>query len=138
MDIVLATNSTDPALALRAIEAFNDGSGIGCILEVRSGWLAASYRLSVEPHPLEVYLAALRKLNDTLTGEAVLKPEWEPQHLRMSGDGLGHILVSGELIEHGPHRQVVRFAFETDQTCLPPLITAFEALVRLLTSPAAT
>jgi len=130
MDIILATNSVDPALALRGIEVFSDGSGISCTLALRSGWMSAAYRLAVEIHPLERFVAALRELDRTLEGEAILKPQWEPQHLRFSGDGLGRVSVAGELIEHGPHRQFVSFEFATDQTCLGPLVRALDALMR--------
>lgn len=34
---------------------------------------------------------------------------------------MGHVLVSGELLEHGELGQTLRFAFRTDQTMLSPL-----------------
>lgn len=136
MDIILATNSADPALELKGIEVFSDGSGFGCTLELRSGWVSAAYRLIIETHRAEQFLAALRELNRTLEGEAVLKPEWEPQYLRLSGDRFGRVAVAGELIEHGPYRQIVHFEFATDQTCLGPLIGAFEALMASMRKPA--
>lgn len=122
MDIVLATHTENPFLALQNIERYDDGSGFGCLLSVCSDWLTATYRFYFEVHPMIQFISALEELDRTLKGEAVLKPMWEEQYVRIAGDGSGHIVVSGELLDHGGNEQRVSFRFATDQTCLSRLV----------------
>lgn len=122
MDIVLATNTENPFLALTDVERYVDGSGYGCNLLVRSIWLTAVYPFFFEPHPLNEFIAALGKIDRTLKGVAVLKPMWEESYVRLEGDGLGRVRVSGLLIGNDGNDQRVHFEFKTDQTCLPRLI----------------
>lgn len=122
MDIVLATSTENPSLALKNIERYEDDSGFGCLLSVRSNWLAVDYPLSFEVHPMSQFIAALGDLDRTLKGEAILKPMWEEQYIRLAGDGSGYIIVSGELVDHSENEQHVRFRFSTDQGCLSRFI----------------
>jgi len=56
MDVVLRTNTSDPALALRNVERFADGSGFGALLVVRSRAFGAEQPFHVEPGPLVTFL----------------------------------------------------------------------------------
>lgn len=123
MDIVLATNTEDPFLALKDLERHADGSGYGCKLSVRSTWLTADLPFFFEAQALTVFIAALREMDRTLTGEALLKPMWEEPYLRLEADHRGRIHVSGLMIYYDGNNQQVRFGFVTDQTCLPRLIS---------------
>jgi len=127
MDIVLQTNSENPSLAFRAIERFEDGSGYSATLAVRSQWIAADYHFVFEVHALARFLKGLEQIDGTLAGVARLKPAYEDQFVEFRGDGKGQVAVTGELIEQAP-QQRVEFAFVTDQTCLRPLIVAFQQL----------
>jgi len=122
MDIILATNTQNPFLALTDVERYADGSGYGCNISVRSAWLTAAYPFFFESHPLTEFIAALGKMDRTLEGEAVLKPMWEEPYIRLKGDGLGRVRVSGLLIDNGGNDQRAHFEFEADQTCLARLI----------------
>ena len=124
MDTHLSTNTPGASLSFRTLKRYSDGSGYYTVLAVESDPFAASLPFSFEPHSLDVFLRELRDLNETLLGTATLKPMWEPQILRLEGDGRGHISVSGELLFSA---QQLRFAFETDQTCLARLIRDVEA-----------
>ncbi|ATC23366.1 WapI family immunity protein [Caulobacter vibrioides] len=118
MDVILATHTDNPFLAMTNIERYADASGYGCNLTVRSAWLSAVYPFHFEPYPLAEFIAALRELDRTLKGQATLKPMWEDHYLRFEGDGIGRVRVSGLLFDCGGNDQQVRFSFEVDQTCL--------------------
>jgi hypothetical protein len=127
VDIVLQTNSENASLAFRAIERFDDGSGYSATLVVRSGWISAEYHFVFESHALARFIRELEQIDGTLAGVARLKPAYEDQFVEFRGDGNGHVSVTGELIEQVP-QQRVEFEFATDQTCLRPLIVAFQQL----------
>jgi hypothetical protein len=126
VDIILQTNTDNPSFAFRNFARFNDGSGYGAKLSIRSGWISIEYDLHIEVHPFTEFLRKLRLLDHSLNGVARLKPTYEPQFIEFLSVGRGHILVKGDLMEHGGFGQRVQFSFQTDQTCLPPLIAALQ------------
>lgn len=128
-DIILLTNTSNPFLAFREIEVFEDRSGYSTKLSVRSGWISAEYRFIFEQPCLARFVGDLERLDKVLVGRARLKPTWEEQFIELEGQGLGVINVSGDLIDHGPWQQRVVFAFRTDQTCLRPLIVDLRQLL---------
>ncbi|WP_439543521.1 WapI family immunity protein [Hyphomicrobium sp.] len=127
MDIILATHCEIPALAFRDWRKFGDASGYVASLDVRTDWIAAERDFYFEVEPLQKFIDALEAIDRTLVGTARLKPLWEEPFVEISGNGRGEILVSGLMIENGHRTQQVRFAFETDQTCLAPLIASLKA-----------
>jgi len=128
MDTHLATNMPGASLSFRALTRFSDDSGYATVLAVESEPFAGSIPFSFQPHSLKVFLGELRTLNETLRGTATLKPIWERQFVCLRSDGRGHVIVAGELEFED---QQLRFAFETDQTCLAPLIRDVEAWPRI-------
>lgn len=68
MDVVLRTNSEDPALALRRVHRFADGSGFGALLVVRSRGFSAERPFYVEPEPVVSFLEAVGNMDRTLAG----------------------------------------------------------------------
>ena len=54
-------------------------------------------------------------------GTAIIKGQWEEDFLQIESNAMGHVLVSGEIVEHSEFDQRLKFAFQTDQTILPPL-----------------
>lgn len=126
MDIIFQTQTDDPALSLRTVTPFDDGSGFSSSLVVRSGWISATHQFDF--HGAEPFLGQLKRLHDTLSGEAVLQTRWEAHYLKLTGNGRGEIEVEGRLFQYDPPGQEVLFRFLTDQTCLPRLISDFEAL----------
>ena len=131
MDIILATNSDDPYLAFRDVVRFHDGSGYSTRITVRSGWITAEdYMFYFEAEPFARFLAGLENIDRTLAGVALLKPLFEATFIEFRGTRRGHVEVRGDLIFSGDLDQRVQFAFETDQTCLAPLIDAFRRVAR--------
>lgn len=124
--IILQTNSTNPSLEFRDIEVYADGSGVGMYVVVQSGGYRAERPFYAERCPLMQFLTQLDTLDQQLDGTATLKPLYEDDWIAFEVTRQGHVTVRGELFEHGSEPQVLRFEFTTDQTCLRPLIQAWQ------------
>jgi hypothetical protein len=122
MDVVLQTNTANPAFALRDIRWFSDGSGYSSEYVVHSGGFSAARPFHFEAHPLRTFLNSLEAMDRDLRGSAELKPMFESDFVRLTLDHSGHLEVAGELTEQAHRRQSLVFSFQTDQTCLKPLI----------------
>ena len=128
MNVALSTNRQGAMLEFRDIKRFGDESGFLTVLALESGDLSARIRFYFEPHSLKTFLGELRQMDQTLSGSATLRPMWESPFIRLALDHRGHIAVSGEL---GDADQHLRFTFDTDQTCLRPLISDLDACLHL-------
>ena len=117
-DIVLPSSFSSDHLTFNSIERFDDGSGYRIELELESSPFTAKYLLFVEQHVLDNFEASATVLAETLTGEAILKPDYESQFVKITAGNSGHMFVTGELITHDERGQCLRFNFRTDQTCV--------------------
>ncbi|MGN6227731.1 MAG: WapI family immunity protein [Dyella sp.] len=117
-DALLSSSFSSEFLAFRSIERFEDGSGYSLHVELQAGPFSASYPFFVESHPVKKFLASLGTLQESLSGEALLKPEYEPQFILIRAGVGGHMVVSGELFVHSDQPQSLKFQFRTDQTCV--------------------
>ena len=127
--IILATNRTDPALELRDVERFDDGSGFSAELFVVCHGFSAQRHFSFSEGSFRAALKALRQMDEKLQGEARLDLDWEKdQFLQFAVDAHGHVTVSGQLVHPDTDSTRFTFAFETDQTCLAPLLRSLERL----------
>lgn len=75
------------------------------------------------------FLAALERLNRSLRGRADFETLEGWFALRLTGDGLGHVGVEGELKDGPAGAQALRFGFELDQTALAAPLAALAAVV---------
>jgi hypothetical protein len=126
MDAELRTNSDTNALALREITFFESGSGGSCRLEIKAGPFSATWKFVFDFPPLGEFISKLASLEQTLTGEARLGLQYEEGHISFRGSGLGHVTVSGLLVQYGGHTQKLQFSFSTDQTALAPFIRGLQ------------
>ena len=115
---VLSSSFSAEFLAFRSIERFKDGSGFRLDIELQAGPFSANYPFFVESYPVQQFLASLSALYESLSGEALLKPSYEPQFVRVRAGTGGHMVVSGELFVHSDQPQSLKFQFRTDQTCV--------------------
>ena len=128
MDISLTTNVPDASLEFRQVQRFGDNSGVAAFVVIRSGGFAAATTFTFEIPRLKDFLSELDRLNATLSGIAELRPTWEPGAIRFEGDGKGRVRVHGELVDDN---QRLEFSYETDQTCLAPLVRDFRGCLAL-------
>jgi hypothetical protein len=128
-DIELRTNDEAAVLRMSNAETFAANGSYRCDLFVRSKGFSCERPFYFDDAHFPGAIDALRKMNDGRVGEALIAGQWETDYIRFASDELGHVLVAGELTEHGFEPQSLRFAFLTDQTVLSPLTRDFERLL---------
>ena len=141
MDITLRTHTASPALALRALERWPappEPAQWRAWLEVRSGAFTAALSFYFDQLGLDAFRAALRHMDATLSGSAVLQTPYEEPRIELTVGRTGQIGVSGLLRDYEQGLQRLAFSFVTDQTVLRPLIDDLEAAEQLLSAGAAT
>ena len=112
------------------MKRFKEGSGYISLLVVRSGAFQAEKFFYFEEPVFEQFLEQIIEMNRTLSGKAILKPYYEPEYIAFEMLTAGHVQVTGELFEYSAPAQHLEFGFETDQTCLSPLITDLQSCKR--------
>lgn len=127
MDIVLQTNTNDPALALEDVERFADDSGFGCQLAVCSHGFSARAVFTFERDVFDAFRTAVDAMDRSLKGSARLQSLYEPGFIELTTGSAGAVFVSGEVVSSAEFSQRLHFEFRTDQTCLRPLARALDA-----------
>lgn len=132
VDISLLPHSNDPNLILREIKRFADGSGFCCQLQVHSNGFTGQQLFCFEVEPLRQFVAALDEMNCRLTGSARLQPMYEEPYVELEAHSrTGRVTVRGELVVYSAETQRLVFGFDTDQTCLAPLLRALRSCLTL-------
>jgi hypothetical protein len=128
---VILRASPQEFIELSGIEKFSDGSGYRAQLAVSSG------RFSCSGHPF--YFDDLNRFAKEITegygrveGKARLAYRYESDFLEIDVRRGGHVSVVGFVVQYGPPRQELRFAFECDQTFLPELMHSLSQAVKEL------
>ncbi len=107
-------------LELLNIKRFDDNSGYISLLNILSKPFSAQIDFYFEEFALKQFYDQLLAIDLTLSGEAILKPMWEPQFIKFEIDSRGHVTIKGELYSG---LQKLTFEFKTDQTYLKPFIS---------------
>jgi hypothetical protein len=119
--IELQTNDSTRVVRLSQIEKYRDGSGYQCELTVFSAGFSCKRPFYFDDVALSVAVPELQKMATGTPGNVILKGQWEEDFLQLRSNAMGHVWVSGEIIEHSEFDQRLKFAFRTDQTILGPL-----------------
>lgn len=93
---------------------------------VDSDGFSAVADMDVDIKQLIAFADDLTKLYNTLKGVAkIQEPYGMQQFIEFSGDGIGHIYISGKLNSFGQNgsAQELKFENSVDQTCLPKFIS---------------
>ena len=143
MDIELRTHAADPALAFRNIHRWPteppESANWRATVVLRSGAFGAELPFYFDDYVLDRFLDALRRMDRTLAGRALLQtPNEEPQ-IALELSHTGRVRVSGVLLDYEHDLQRLTFSFDTDQTVLGALTSEFEAVKAALSigAPAA-
>jgi hypothetical protein len=126
--IELQTHRTDTALRLSKVEKFDDGSGYRCELYVQSCAFAYQGPFYFADEFVADAIRSIKKMMAGEPGEAVLKGLFEDDAIRFQMNHLGHVKVSGLLLENGGATQSLKFEFRTDQTVFASLVRDLAAL----------
>ncbi len=118
--IELRTNDPSKIVRLVEIERFHDG-GYRCHLTVVSGGFSCARPFYFDDAALSAAVPCLRKMAAGAAGKCVVKGLWEDSYIQIESNDLGHVVVSGEIVENSECLQRLEFTFRTDQTILAPL-----------------
>lgn len=122
---VLELQTNDPAKVVRLskIEKFREGGGCQyrCELTVMSDGFSCQRTFWFDNASLSIAVPELERMATATAGTAVISQQFEPDFLQFESNEMGHVWVSGEIIELSEFDQRLKFAFQTDQTILPPL-----------------
>ncbi len=114
-------------LRMSEFEFFRDGSGGRCNVEVQSGEIFFRTPFLFDLDPFRNFVISTCSIAENLTGLAWFGLEYEPSRVTITGTDRGHIKVSGDLYI-GQEQQVV-FAFDSDQSFMPPFIGSLKELL---------
>ena len=115
--VKLQTNDENQVLELSEFELFEKDS-FKCRLKVWSRGFG--FEKDVFFDNVHNFIDQVEVMASSLSGEAVLKEEYHDHYLKFQVTKLGHVIVSGTLIDYSHQDQHLEFGFKTDQTCLEP------------------
>jgi len=124
---VLFTDGRDRVL-FHPPKPYSDGHGFHHLIDIVSG----PFQGTVETSSYEgvTALASFRDdlavLYEKLKGEAHLPRSYENAMLSVRGDGLGHLVVAGEVRAGYVMQSRLQFEFSIDQTHLPEIMRAID------------
>jgi hypothetical protein len=125
--IELRTNCSAHVLRLARIEKSKDG-GYACDLTVVPGGFSCDRQFGFDEDFLNDALEKLKEMSSGRPETAKLRYRYETDELQFRSNDMGHVFVSGDLVEHSDLPQRLHFEFRTDQTVLGPLIRDLQAL----------
>jgi hypothetical protein len=113
-----------------SVEDERSGNPYNCAFSMRvesDGFAGEAVGCECDYKDIKDLAKELRELAGFKTREVVFKELAYDSEIRFTGDGLGHITVSGTL--YGDMAlQSLKFSFETDQTVYPAFICSLERL----------
>lgn len=125
--IELRTNDPSKIVRLAEIEKFHDG-GYRSHLTVVSGGFTCARPFDFDDAALAVAIPLLRDMATGAAGKCMVKGLREDSNIRIESNELGHVVVSGKIVEHSERVQSLEFVFRTDQTILAPLANELNCL----------
>lgn len=114
-------------LRLSSFERQSDGTGTAK-LEISSGKFRFASDLFYFDD-LAKFAFELNKLNDSLSGEAILQFRYESEYVKFEAKPLGRIVLTAEFFEFGALDQSIKVCFEFDQSYLASLIESLNVVV---------
>lgn len=124
----LQTNDPAKVVRLSRIKRYSDGSGYSCELTIVSGGFSCRRPFVFDDAALSAAVPQLQKMATAAPGTAIIKGQWEQDFLQIESNALSHVTVSGEVFEHSEFDQRLKFAFQTDETILAPLVEDLQTL----------
>jgi hypothetical protein len=107
---------------------FWDGNWLRTSVVAHVGGFTGSYATDLRADEFRKFCEELRQLYQTLRGDATFETLEGQVVLVFSGDGLGHVAVKAELMDRAGTANLLRCAFDIDQTYLPAIIESLRTL----------
>lgn len=105
---------------------YYDDNWLTIQIGVQAGGFRGRVDAAVLTGELGAFLMALRPLYETLRGDAEFSTMEEQLHLRLIGDGKGHITLTGELLDQPGIGNRLHFTLQLDQSELAASIHELE------------
>jgi len=109
-----------------AVGEYYDDNWLTTQIRVRAGGFRGQLDAAVLTGELASFLDALRPLYETLRGSAEFSTMEQQLHLRLVGDGKGHIALTGEVRDQPGIGNRLHFTLQIDQTQLGASIHELE------------
>lgn len=106
-----------------------DGNWIDCELQIVAGCFRGAFRADLRSEEFHTFLEEVEGLSRTRDATASFTTMEGQIVLSLTGDGKGHIRVTGEAIDAVSVGNRLQFVFDIDQTHLPPISEALGHLV---------
>jgi hypothetical protein len=120
---IVIGNSDSEQVIIELIGPEVDGWTVGRI-DVACGVWSGAFECDFHAGELHEFGREIQQLYHALDGTADLKPIEPNLEVRLTGDGKGHIAVSGKAIAEFHTRTYLTFEFSLDQTQLPAIAAA--------------
>jgi hypothetical protein len=98
-----------------------DGNWIDCELEIVAGCFRGGFRADLRSEEFQTFLDEVEGVSRTLDGTASFTTMEGQIALSLTGDGKGHVRVTGDAIDAAGIGNRLQFVFDIDQTYLPPV-----------------
>ena len=108
---------------------YHDDNWLNGQASIRVGGFQGNVNFDVLTDELVDFHLRLQVLYEKLQGDVEFVPMEEQLILRFIGDGLGHIRISGEVVNEPGVGNRLRFALQIDQTQLAASIRALERII---------
>lgn len=112
-------------------EEVDDFGWLACEISLSAGAFSGLFDATLLVSDFASFCQEVRQLYDDLKSPAVFNTLEGQLALTLSGDGIGHISVDGEVLDQTGYGNRLQFHFEIDQTYLPPIIRALDAVSRI-------
>ena len=114
---------------LPSAEDYWDGNWLVVQVTVAMGSWRGEFEAGLRSTEFEQFLAGVRHLQENLDSAAEFTTDEGWLHLRLMGDGLGHIRVEGRATDQPGTSDALSFRTDFDQTYLSALIPELEAVM---------
>jgi hypothetical protein len=133
MELVIGTSNEGIAISLR--DAYDTEGWIDAEISVRLGVWRGRYAAQFRGTDIALFAEGLATLERTLSGQAVLESSDGYLDVILTGDGRGHVAVSGEAWDQPRFGSHLAFTYEVDQTFLAPLLAGVGSVIDRLGVP---
>jgi len=106
-----------------------DADWVRCLVEAKLRGFRASFEAYLRTNDFPPFRDALRTLWEKLQGAATFTTLEGQVALRVQGDGIGHMMVSGELEDIAGTGNRLRFALKLDQTHIASSLRQLDELI---------
>jgi hypothetical protein len=106
-----------------------DGNWIDCELQIVAGGFRGRFRADLRSEEFHTFLEEVEGLSRTVQGTASFSTMEGQIAFSLTDDGQGHVRVTGEAIDVAGIGNRLQFAFDIDQTHLPPICQSLEHLL---------